>query len=318
PFERMSYAEAFSLYGSDKPDLRYALPIHDVTSIFKDTELMFLKSTLARKGKVGAIRIPNHNFSRSELEQWVDRTIKNGAKGLIWVRFNSEKAPESPIAKFLPANFFDQIQHLIPDIAHNDTLFIVAGSYKEAWTQLGRLRTQMASSLGIIPADLFRLLWVVDFPLLEYDEQTHSWNSVHHPFTAPQEGWENLDPRDIKARSYDIVLNGIELGGGSIRINNPETQRKIFDFLGFDEKSMWDHFGFLLEAQEFGFPPHGGIALGIDRFVMLLLKCASIREVIAFPKTQTGFDPLMNSPSPVDSRKLVEYGIKIVAESAQK
>ena len=194
-----------------------------------------------------------------------------------------------------------------------DTAFLVAGPYKESWAQLGKLRLQLGAALHLIPQDALELLWVTDLPLLEYDEGR--WTSVHHPFTSPQPGWKQ-DPAQIKARAYDIVFNGVELGGGSIRIHNPEIQRKIFDFLGLKREEMEAHFGFLLEAQELGFPPHGGIALGIDRFVMLLLHCASIRDVIAFPKTQSGADPMMQAPTPVDEKKLAEYGIKVVVEKA--
>ena len=170
----------------------------------------------------------------------------------------------------------------------------------------------MGHALNLIDKDALNLLWVTDFPLLEYDETTKQWSSVHHPFTAPQEGWENQEPGAMKARAYDIVLNGIELGGGSIRIHDPLVQRKVFDFLGLKKEEMESHFGFLLEAQELGFPPHGGIALGIDRLVMLLLQCQSIREVIAFPKTQSGYDPLMQAPTEVDPKKLLDYGIKLI------
>jgi len=309
PLERMTYDHAFSTYGSDKPDLRFELPLSDLTEIFKDTQLTFLKSVIEKQGKIGCVRVPQHEFSRSELEQWVSTAIKNGAKGLIWIKFDQDKKPEAPIAKFLPGDFFDRVKTVIPDFSTTDTLFIIAGPYADAWTHLGRLRGQLAHSLGIIPTDMFKLLWVTDFPLLEYDAQAKKWNSVHHPFTSPQAGWEQQEPGQMKARAYDIVCNGFEIGGGSIRIHNPEVQRKLFDFLGFDQSTMEKHFGFLLEAQELGFPPHGGIALGIDRLVMLLLGCASIREVIAFPKTQSGVDPLMDAPTSVDPKKLLDYGL---------
>ncbi|MBA3954242.1 aspartate--tRNA ligase [Candidatus Dependentiae bacterium] len=312
PLQRMTYDHAFSTYGSDKPDLRFDMPIYDVGSVFKDTELSFIKSILDKKGKVGALHVKNHTFTRSELEHWVAQALKNGAKGLVWIRFNQDGTPDAPVAKFLPKDFLARMQTVIPELTQQDTLFLVAASYKDAWNQLGKLRLQLAHALDLIPKDAVKLLWVTDFPLLEYDEQSKRWSSVHHPFTAPQEGWEHQKPEDIKARGYDVVFNGIELGGGSIRIHNPEIQRKVFEFLGLNKAEMESHFGFLFEAQELGFPPHGGIALGIDRLVMLLLGCQSIREVIAFPKTQSGYDPMMQAPTPVDAAKLIDYGLKLL------
>ncbi len=318
PLKRMPYDEAMAKYGSDKPDLRFGMPLHDVTSVFADTQLAFLRATLDKGGKIGAVHVPKHGFTRSDLEHWVDQALKNGAKGLVWIRFKEEGAFEAPIAKFLPADFFNRVKAQIPSLASGDTLFIVAGPYKEAWTQLGKLRLQLAHALNLIDKNALSLHWVTDFPLLEYDESTKQWSSVHHPFTSPQAGWETLEPEHMKARAYDIVLNGVELGGGSIRIHDPQVQRKVFDFLGLKKEEMVEHFGFLLEAQELGFPPHGGIALGIDRLVMLLLECASIREVIAFPKTASGHDPLMDAPTPVSQKKLIDYGLKFIGEKKEK
>jgi aspartyl-tRNA synthetase len=311
PLERMPYDVAMKLYGSDKPDLRFDLPIHDVTDVFANTELGFIKTILDKGGKIGALCVKKHPFTRSELEHWVSTALKNGAKGLVWIRFKEDGTFEAPIAKFLPQDFFEHVKKHIPALAHGDTLFLIAASYKEAWTQLGKLRLQLGHALNLIDQTALRLLWVTDFPLLEYDEATKRWSSVHHPFTSPQPGWESQEPAAMKARAYDIVLNGIELGGGSIRIHDPAVQRKVFDFLGLQKEDMESHFGFLLEAQELGFPPHGGIALGIDRFVMLLLNCQSIREVIAFPKTQSGYDLMMHAPTPVDEKKLADYGLKV-------
>ena len=312
PLQRMSYDQAMREYGSDKPDIRFDLKINDLTSVFADTQLAFLKSVINSNGKIGALHVKNHQFTRSELEGWVNKALKNGAKGLVWLRYTAEGTVEAPVAKFLPADFVERVQKIVPDFAKGDTLFIIAGPYKDAWTQLGRLRLQLGEALELIPHEKMSLHWVVDFPLLEYDADSKKWNSVHHPFTSPQAGWETQDPADMKARAYDIVLNGVELGGGSIRIHRPEVQQKVFDMLGFNEGLMQQHFGFLLEAQQLGFPPHGGIALGLDRLVMLLLGCDSIRDVIAFPKTQSGADPMMHAPTAVEDKKLADYGLKIM------
>lgn len=318
PLPRMQYDQAFDFYGSDKPDFRFDLKIQDLSKLFADTELSFLKNILVSGGKIGALHIEKYNFSRSELEFWVNKAQQNGSKGLLWIRFNEQEESDSPVSKFLKPDFFAKLKTVLPNLSHQDTIFIIAGSYKDAWTQLGRLRLQVADVLGLIPHDQMHLSWITDFPLLEYNSEHKRWDSVHHPFTSPQAGWENQSPGDIKARAYDVIMNGVELGGGSIRIHDATVQQKIFDFLGLTREQMENKFGFLLEAQELGFPPHGGIAIGIDRLVMLLLKCSSIREVIAFPKTQSCFDPMMVSPTKLDSEQLSEYGLKIVLEDKKK
>jgi len=309
PLPRMKYDDAFTMYGSDKPDLRFGMKIHRATSLFAATELQFLRKVLTQGGEIGMTHLAGQSLSRAALDGWVDRAKTVGAQGMIWVRLYPHGASESPIAKYLPNDFFEQVKSIIPEINEGDILFIIAGSYRDAWTQLGRLRLQVAEAYGLIPQDVLNWLWITDFPLLEYNTEKKRWVSAHHPFTSPQAGWETQEPAQMKARSYDLVLNGIELGGGSIRIHEAATQRKVFDLLGLNEDDMKGHFGFLLEAQELGFPPHGGIALGVDRFVMLLAGCASIREVIAFPKPQSGFDPLMQAPTSVAPQKLAEYGL---------
>lgn len=313
PFPRLSYEYVFSNYGSDKPDLRYELKINDVTPIFVDTELKFLRSILDAAGKVGALHVENVDFSRSDFDHWVEKAQQLGAKGLVWIRYKEDGTIDSPVGKFLRSDFAQQVQAHIPNFKPGSTLFVVAGSYKEAWTVLGRLRSEFGHALNLIPVQQqFNFAWVTDFPLFEWDEQAKRWDSVNHPFTAPQEGWEKLEPGAMKARAYDVILNGFELGGGSLRICDAATQSKVFDILGLTKEQAHKKFGFLLEAQEYGFPPHGGLAIGIDRLIMLMSGASSIREVFAFPKTQRGFDPLMDSPTEVDEAQLKDYGLRFL------
>lgn len=318
PFDRYTYEYAFSNFGSDKPDMRFELPIRDFSPAFAGTEISFLKTTLEKGGKIGGLHVAQHQFSRSELEGWVVKAQQNGAKGLIWLRFNTDGKIDAPISKFLPADFLARVQKVVPEIKEGDTLFLIAGSYDDTWTQLGRLRLQLGDALGMIDKKQMRLLWVTDFPMFEFNKDAGRWAAMHHPFTSPKGDWDEKNPGTAKARAYDIVLNGIELGGGSIRIHTPELQTKVFGVIDINRQDMEKHFGFLLEAQELGFPPHGGLAIGIDRFVMLLAGCASIREVIAFPKNQSGTDPMMQAPTPVAAEKLADYGIKIMPQVQSK
>ena len=311
PFPRMSYDEAIATYGSDKPDTRLGLHLHDATGLFQNTELSFLRTILDKGGKVGGLCVESYNFSRSELDGWVDKAQKLGAKGLLWIRVGQDGKLEAPVAKFLPDNFFELARGVFPEMKEGSTLFLVAGKQKAAWDILGRLRLALAETLGRKPEYKHNFLWVTDFPLVQYDDKEKRYAAMHHPFTSPQEGWKHDKPEEIKARAYDVVLNGVELGGGSIRIHQRTMQERMFEILGINEKDRQEKFGFLLEAQDLGFPPHGGIALGIDRLVMLLTGSDSIRDVIAFPKTQRGYDLMMNAPSIVEEKRLLEYGLRL-------
>lgn len=312
PFPRMTYKHAFHLYGSDKPDFRFGLEIGDCASLFHDTELSFLRAILDKNGAIGGICVAEHSMSHTELNRWVERAQKFGAKGLLWIHCKSETEIDSPVSKFLPSDFYARAKKVFPELKPGAVIFIVAGAYKNAWEILGRLRLALAQSLEIIPENVLHFSWITDFPLFEYDAEHKRWDAMHHPFTSPQTGWETQNPDEMVARAYDLVLNGVELGGGSIRIHQRDVQQKVFDLLGLTQEDVQAKFGFLLEAQELGFPPHGGIALGLDRLIMLLTQSASIREVIAFPKTQRGIDPMMESPTPIKSEQLTDYGLRLI------
>jgi aspartyl-tRNA synthetase len=317
PLQRITFDEAFARYGCDKPDLRFGLDIHDMTPLFAATELTFLKTILSKSGRIGGIHVSGADFSRSDLEGWVAHAQKLGASGLVWMRIKDEQTIESPITKFLPDGFIAQLKTIYHDVAVGSVIFMVAGEYKKAWEILGKMRLDIARALKLIPNSM-AFCWVTDFPLFEYDETTKRYNAMHHPFTSPQDGWQQQKPDQMKARAYDIIFNGIELGGGSIRIHDSRMQAQVFELLGLSAEQTQQKFGFLLEALEYGFPPHGGIALGLDRLIMLLAGCQSIREVIAFPKTQRGNDPMMEAPTPVLNEQLKDYGLRLLPSVGPK
>ncbi|MCF7799610.1 aspartate--tRNA ligase [Candidatus Babeliales bacterium] len=313
PLPRYTFQEVFDKFGTDAPDTRFGLEIRDFTKIFESVELSFLQSIISKAGKVGGIVIKNKNFSRSELDKWTEFANKTlGCKGLIYIKFKEDKSIQSSIAKYIPENFYDKLKTIIPDLDLQDTLFIIADDYENAWTALGKLRVELAQNLNLINKEEYNFLWVTDFPLFEWDKQSNKWAAKHHPFTSPaQKDWDSMsDKSKILARAYDLVCNGQEVGGGSIRISDLETQRKMFDFLGIPKKVYQEQFGFLLEALQMGFPPIGGLAFGIDRLIMILAKVNSIRDVIAFPKTQSGSCPMLDTPSIVSDDQLKEVGIK--------
>ncbi|MBU4269468.1 aspartate--tRNA ligase [Candidatus Dependentiae bacterium] len=313
PFKRYSYDEIFSKFGSDKPDMRFGLEIHNLTKLFESTELKFLKSTIEGGGKVGGIFVPNQEFSRSEisnLENFAKEKLNAG--GLLSIKITNDKNIESAVQKFLPSNFLLELQKFIPEIQKcSGTIFIVADKFKRAWDILGRFRLELGKKLNLINKDEFNFLWVTDFPMFEWSEEEKKFNAMHHPFTSPTDSLKTDNLESVHAKAYDLVCNGEEVGGGSIRIHDSELQAEIFKIIGIDKKEAENKFGYLLEAQQLGFPPHGGLALGLDRLVMLLGKTDSIRDVIAFPKTQSGTCPMMQTPSEVDEKQLKELHIKI-------
>lgn len=311
PLTRYSFDEVFAKYGSDKPDMRFDTFVYDLTKLFEGTQLSFIQSAIKQGGKVGALCLKDQNLSRSELEFWVNKTIKElGGKGLLYVRFGEDKSIQSPVSKFLPENFFDQVAATIPGFTTADTLFIVAGSYEPSWNTLGKVRVELGKHYKLIDTTRDAIFWVTDFPLLEWDEDEKRWNARHHPFTSPQKNADFENPGTILARAYDLVCNGEELGGGSIRIHTPEMQSIMFGLLGIEPDRAERNFGFLLKAQQLGFPPHGGIALGIDRLAMMFAGTDSIRDVIAFPKTQSMRCLMMDSPTELDAKQLKELYIK--------
>jgi aspartyl-tRNA synthetase len=314
PLPRLKYADAMLRYGSDKPDLRYGLEIVDIGDIAAQTEFKVFRGTLESGGKVRGINVKGaaDKFSRKGLEELEQVVKRLNAKGLAWIKVEADKFT-SPIEKFLPA----PVQTLLRQrMAANqgDLLLIVADKEEVVCQSLGTLRTQLAGQLKLFDptAPVFKIAWVLDFPSFIWDEEEKRWVANHHPFTAPMD--EDLpklesDPASVRAKAYDLVINGYECGGGSIRIHNPDVQSRLFAVLGMAPEQAKQRFGFLLDALKFGAPPHGGIALGLDRWAMMLAATTNIRDVIAFPKNQRARDLMTGAPAPVDAKQLKELGL---------
>ncbi|MBI2881795.1 MAG: aspartate--tRNA ligase [Candidatus Tectomicrobia bacterium] len=313
PFARLSYDEAMSRYGSDKPDLRYGLTLQDVSDIVRDTEFGVFRKVLEDGGKVKGFSAPGlAAASRKDLDDLTKFAAGQGAGGLAWMKV--EEGVTSPIAKFFKPDALESLQRAL-GAGRGDLLLMVADKPAVADKALGALRAHVAGRLHLSKPDDFRFLWVTDFPLLEWDEEEKRYQAVHHPFTSPHPEDIPLFDTDrgrIRALAYDLVLNGQEIGGGSIRIHRREVQNKMFEALGLSEEEARAKFGFFLEALEYGTPPHGGIALGLDRIVAILAGVDSIRDVIPFPKTQKALDLMTDAPSEVDEKQLRELGIDIV------
>ncbi len=309
PFPRMSYREAIDRYGVDKPDTRFELFLHDITDIVRGSNFrLFAKAPLVKALKVEG----GAELSRKEIDDYTEYVKNFGAQGLAWIKIK-ESEWQSPIVKFMSDEEKQKIAEKL-DLKVGDIVFFQAASPDIVNDALGNLRVKLAHRFNLIDDSRMDFVWIVDFPLFEYNSDEKRWEACHHPFTSPKE--EDIDrildhPEDVRARAYDMVFNGNEIGGGSIRIHQYEVQMKMFEALGIDEAEAEEKFGFLLNALKYGAPPHGGIAFGFDRLVMLLLKKESIREVIPFPKTQKGSCPLTEAPSPVDRVQLRELGIKV-------
>lgn len=312
PIARMPYDEAIERYGSDRPDLRYGLRMSTLDGVFAGTGFKVFAGALASGGAVRGMRVEGGGgMSRSELDAWNDRARELGAGGLVWF-IVEEQGLRSPVAKFLTD---EEKKALLEEmrLEPGDAAFLLAGRREACDEIMHNLRGALAESLGLCDASEFKLTWIVDFPLLEYDPAEQRYSSLHHPFTSPTEESMPLlekDPLAARARAYDIVMNGTEIGGGSIRIHRPEVQERMFRLLGIPSDEYESKFGFLLSALRYGAPPHGGLALGLDRLVMLLTGRDSLRDVIAFPKTQSASDLMTGAPDEVSPRQLRDLGLK--------
>jgi aspartyl-tRNA synthetase len=314
PFPRISHAESLRRFGNDKPDLRFGMELADVAPVFAGTSLGIIKRVLDSGGVAQAILVPGAGtMHHSELRKLEHQAMDRGAKGLAWFAFKEGGDVDSPLAKHLsPAEREGLIKTL--GASAGDLGLMVADRRSVAQTVLGSLRGMLARERGLIPEGEWRFCWIVDPPLFEWSEEDRRWAPSHHPFTQPQPGWEEAmaaDPGSARARAYDIVLNGVELASGSVRIHDRAMQQKVLDALGIDAAQAQARFGFLLDAFRFGPPPHGGIAPGIDRIVMLMAGTDNIREVTAFPKAASGNDPLTGAPTPVDQAQLDELGLRL-------
>jgi aspartyl-tRNA synthetase len=313
PFPSMTYEEAISRYGVDKPDIRFGMELKDVSQLLRSSSFKIFKEALERGGIIKAINVKGgDSFSRKEIEDLTPIVEAYGTKGLIWAKKGSN-GWQSPIQKFLTKEEMEAVEEKL-EAAKGDLLLFIADSPKVVHQALANLRLHLGQKLGLIDPNFYRFVWILDFPLLEYDEIEGRFVAVHHPFTAPKDediGKLRDHPELVKAKAYDLVLNGSEIGGGSIRNHLGEVQSLIFQKLGMGEEEAKERFGFLLEALEYGTPPHGGIAFGFDRIIMILSHSESIRDVIAFPKTQKGTCLMTEAPSRVDSRQLDELSIKL-------
>jgi aspartyl-tRNA synthetase len=340
PVQRISYADAMDRYGSDKPDTRFGMELIDLNEALGGSQFKVFAEAIANGGRVKALCVPKGaDMSRAQIDQMTEFAKKFGAKGLAWVKVTAGTAADDANSKVVSYNVGEDavtatfastvMKFITADEAAaigkatgarpGDLLLFAADRVEITREVLGRLRLKLGAELNMINPKAFNLLWVVDFPMFEWNADEKRWDPLHHPFTSPLDSdIDKLesDPGNCRAKAYDLVLNGTELGGGSVRIHRRDTQNKVFQMLGLSDEEIQNKFGFMLEAFEFGAPPHGGLAFGLDRLVMLLTGGSSIRDVIAFPKTQSATDLMVQAPSPIAARQLKELHIRTAAPQA--
>ncbi|MDQ2675621.1 MAG: aspartate--tRNA ligase, partial [Actinomycetota bacterium] len=309
PLERLSYDDALARFGTDRPDLRFGLELRDLSAELAQTEFKVFQGALGSGGIVKGLNAGKRELPRSALDGLIERAQELGAKGLVWA-FREGDGWRSPTAKFLSESELAALNEAL-DAEEGDLLLIVADAESTANAVLGQLRVDLAERFELIDPESHSFCWIVDWPLFGWNAESKRWDPLHHPFTAPDGPLDPGDPGAARAQAYDIVWNGQELGGGSIRISDPAVQKQAFEAIGITDEEAESRFGFLLEALRYGAPPHGGIAYGLDRFVQRVLDAPSIRDVIAFPKAASGADPLTGAPAPVDPAQLKELGLQV-------
>lgn len=321
PIPRMTWQEAMDRFGSDKPDIRFGMELHDVTEVVKDCEFVVFKGAIENGGTVRGINAKGQGaMPRKKIDKLVDFAKDFGAKGLAYIAIQEDGTVKSSFAKFMKE---EEMTALIQAMEgeNGDLLLFAADKNKVVWDVLGNLRLELARQMELLDKNEYKFIWITEFPLLEWNEEQNRYTAMHHPFTMPMEEdlqYIDTDPGRVRAKAYDIVLNGNEIGGGSVRIFNQEIQSKMFEVLGFTPEQAEEQFGFLLNAFKYGVPPHAGLAYGLDRLVMLMAKEDSIRDVIAFPKVKDASDLMTEAPTPVDQKQLDELGLQIVREEKKE
>ena len=309
PMKRLPYDEAIDRYGTDKPDLRFGLELENLTEVFRGSEFNAFRQAIEGGALVRGLNAGRHEMSRADLDGLVAEATELGAKGLVWAVVEAD-GWRSPVAKFLSGEEIKAADDAL-GASEGDVVLLVADQPLLSAEVLGELRRRLGGRLGLIDPGANELVWIIDWPLLGWAHDEERWDPHNHPFTSPHGAFDPGDPGAARAKAYDVVWNGWEIGGGSIRISDPEVQRQVFEAIGIDKQQAEERFGFLLDALRYGAPPHGGIAYGLDRIVALAHGTESIRDVIAFPKTASGGDPLTGAPAPVDERQLRDLGISI-------